>query len=84
MYDLSKIKAIQKIAEEHMQHLNSEIDFLGVYLDKQKENVNEKERAEIEKLKSVTTQAINLARKGKADEAQSLLINFENGRKGNK
>jgi hypothetical protein len=42
------------------------------------------EANEVDRLKSLTQKAIRMAKDGKADEAQELIRNYQNGRKSNK
>lgn len=78
------LKQLMKLAEKSMEQINKEIRIFELTLDESIKNVDDNDKGEIESLKALSTKAINLAKMGKAEKAQEIIRNFQNGRKNSK
>jgi len=66
------------------EQLNIQMAIFEKSIQNVKENVDDEEKREIEKLQALSQKAINLAKQGKAVEADELIKQFQNGSKSNK
>ena len=84
MFKSENIKELQELSRKAVSELNTQIRIFESSINQTLENVNEDEKSEVEKLKALSTKAINLAKMGKADQAQQLIKDYQDERKGNK
>lgn len=84
MFDNSKLLELTKLAEKSIDELQGQINLFDLYLQETIKSVSEEDKKEVEKVRAISTQAFELAKMGKANEAQELIKKFEDERKGNK
>lgn len=83
MFKSDQLNSLIKLAEESKNQMNIHIRIFDETMSEMIKGVPEKDKGEIEKFKALSQRAINLAKEGKSEEAQELIKNFQNGRKGN-
>lgn len=84
MFRNNSIEELQKMASKCTEQMNLQMAIFEKSLQEVKENVSDKEKGEIEKLQALSNKAINLAKKGKSDQASELIKNYNYGRKSSK
>ena len=83
MFKSGNIKALTNLADKAIDQMNEEIAIFGKTLDQSIINAPEGDKTIIQDFKALTTKAFNLAKMGKADEAQALIRSFQHGSKNN-
>ena len=84
MFKSDQLNQLINIARKSSEQINKEISIFDESLKEVLKNVPEEQKAEVEKLMSATTKAINYAKMGKAEQANEVIQNFQNGRKSSK
>ena len=84
MSEFDKILELRKLGDKSILALKQELKTFDVFLQELSKNAPDNDKKTVAELRSVTEQAFNLAKMGKADEAQELIHKFNNGRQGNK
>jgi hypothetical protein len=77
MYNYDQIEKLRRLAEKSMEQLKQEINIFDEQLAESIRNAPEEQKSDLEKCKSVVQQAIALAKMGKAEEANELILNFQ-------
>lgn len=84
MYNNKSLAELQKMAITANKQLDIQMAIFEKSIQEVKKNVSDDEKIAIEKLQGLSQKAINLAKKGKSNEATELIKNFNYGGKGNK
>ena len=81
MFKDQNLQDMIMLARKSAEQLNSEIVIFDKILDSTLKNAPEEDKRELEEVKALATKAVNLAKMGKAEEAQNIITQFKNGRK---
>lgn len=79
MIDLNTIKQQMETSKKLFSEINNQNRIFGELIDNAMKGAPDQDKPEISKLKLMATKAINLAKQGKSEEAQTLIKNFSNG-----
>lgn len=71
------LKELLKISTKAIEELTAQINIFTGVVDQAVKSVPEEFKGDIAEAKAVTTKAINLAKMGKAEEAQAVLTDFQ-------
>lgn len=78
------IQQLLNLSKQASSQINLQVQILDTTFSDLLKNLPQDEANEVDKLKALTQKAINLAKQGKAEEAQELIRNYQNGSKSNK
>ncbi|WP_440881401.1 hypothetical protein [Tenacibaculum sp. C7A-26P2] len=78
------IQQLLNLSKKASSQINLQVQILDTTFSELLKNLPQDEANEIDKLKALTQKAISLAKQGKAEEAQEIIRNYQNGRKSNK
>jgi len=84
MFRNNSIDQLQKMASKCTEQMNIQMAIFEKSLQEVKEKVTDEEKGDIERLQALSNKVINLAKKGKSDEASELIKNYNYGRKSSK
>tara|TARA_R110000851_G_scaffold108617_1_gene230027 strand:- start:12184 stop:12423 length:240 start_codon:yes stop_codon:yes gene_type:complete len=77
--DINVLKQQAESAKKLFSEINNQNRIFGELIDDAMMGAKETEKPEINKIQMLTKKAINLAKQGKLDEAQTLIKNYRNG-----
>ena len=82
MFSSNNINQMLELAKRSSIQLNQEIAIFDKILLDTIKNAPEDDKSDIERVKALATKAINLAKMGKAEEAQQVIKDFQHEHQG--
>lgn len=79
MIDLNSLKEQMEASKKMFNEINNQNRIFGELIDNAMKGAPDQDKSEISKIKLMAKKAINLAKQGKSEEAQTLIKNFSNG-----
>ena len=77
---LDQLNQLSKMAVESSKLLSQQMGIFEETISETLRNAPDDQKIEIERLKGLTSKAINLAQQGKIQDVDELIKNFKNGR----
>ena len=79
MINMNTLKEQLETSKKLFSEINIQNRIFGELIDNAIKGAPDQDKPEISKIKLIATKAINLAKQGKAEEAQTLIKNYSNG-----
>lgn len=77
--DLNTLKQQLETSKKMFSEINNQNRIFGELIDNAMKGAPDQDKPEISKMKLMMTKAVNLAKQGKTEEAQTLVKQFSNG-----
>ncbi len=88
MFNSRNIHGLAELSRKAAAQLNQELRIFDQLMEETVKNVPDDQKPQVEEVKAFSVKAINLAKKGRVEEAQALtkelIRQHQNGRKSNK
>lgn len=80
MYKSENLQQLMNLAQKSAQQINKEITIFDQWIKDVQKNVPDDQKSQVEEINALLIKAVNLAKMGKAEEAQELVKNYKHGR----